>query len=154
MGQSKNMRISVSTERSAIRRSRHLIKASWGIVSKYEFQIRVVDLTKLGGEVLADRVDRLMSVPARTEPVGAVQEVGLKDRLEHQQNRHLNDPVFDRRDAHSALPPYPNRLRDSSPSPIRIIRSAASKSRSSGFAAETIPISSSDSPTGGMPPSP
>ena len=68
------------------------------------FQIRVVDLAKPGGEVLADRVDRLMSVPTRTEPVGAVQEVGLKDRLEHQQNRRLNDPVFDRRNSQRSHP--------------------------------------------------
>ena len=63
---------------------------------KVRFQIRVIDLLKPGGDVLADRVDRLMSVPSWTKPVRAVQEVRLKDRLEHQQGRRLDDPVFDR----------------------------------------------------------
>src|SRR3954468_7534348 len=59
-------------------------------------QIRVVYLHKPGGQVPADRVDRLVSVLARTEPEGTVQEVRLKDRLEHQQRRRLKDPVLDR----------------------------------------------------------
>ena len=61
-------------------------------------------------------------------------QVGLEDRLQDQHRRHLHHAIFDARNAHSTLPPHPNRLRDSSPSPIRIIRSAASGSRSSGFA--------------------
>ena len=68
------------------------------------FQIRVVDLSQPGGEVLADRVDRLMGVPAWTESVGTVQEVGLKDRLEHQQYRRLNDPVFNRGNSQRSHP--------------------------------------------------
>ncbi len=58
-------------------------------------QVRVVHRRQPGGHVLTDRVDRLMGVLARTEPIRAVQEVGLKDRLEDQQHRRLNDPVFD-----------------------------------------------------------
>ena len=58
------------------------------------------------------------------------------------------------RDAPSTLPPHPNPLRDSSPSPIRITRSADRRSRSSSSAEGSIPISSSDSLTGTMPPSP
>src|SRR5262245_62790112 len=78
----------------------------------------------------------------------------VQQRFEHLEDRLLHQPIDDRRNAQSALPPYPNRLRDSSPSPIPIIRSAASRSRSSAFGVESIPISSSDSLTGGMPPSP
>jgi hypothetical protein len=63
---------------------------------KVRFQIRVVDFPKPGGNVLVDRVDRLMGVPAWTKPKRAVQEVSLENRLEHQQGRRLNDPVFDR----------------------------------------------------------
>ena len=96
MGHSSHMRISFSTERSAIRRSRHLIKCIMRDRVEVRFQVRVVDLPKPGGDMLADRVDRLMGVPSRTEPVGAVQEVRLEDRLEDQQGRRLNDPVFDR----------------------------------------------------------
>ena len=67
-------------------------------------QIRVVDLLEPGGDGLADHVDRLMGIPARTEPEGTVQEVRLEDRLEHQQHRRLDDPVRDRRDTQRSLP--------------------------------------------------
>ena len=50
--------------------------------------------------------------------------------------------------AHSALPPHPDRLRDLSPSPIRIIPFGASVSRSSEFAEGTILTSSSWLPDG------
>ena len=81
-------------------------------------------------------------------------QVGLEDRLQDSHRSRLHHTVPEARDARSALPSHPNRLRDSSLSPIRIIRSAVSGSRSSASVAETIPISSSDSPTAGMPPSP
>jgi hypothetical protein len=88
--------------------------------------------------MVTDRVDRLMSVPSWTEPKRAVQEVGLKDRLEYQHGRRLNDPVLDRGDAHSALPLHPDPFPDLLRSPIRIIRSGASVSKSSEFAEGTI----------------
>ena len=50
--------------------------------------------------------------------------------------------------------PPPNPPRDSSPSPIRTTRSVDRRSRSSRSAEASIPISSSDSLTGTMPPSP
>jgi hypothetical protein len=81
-------------------------------------------------------------------------QVGLEDRFQDQHRGHLSHAILDAGDAQSALPPRPNRLRDSSPSPIRIIRSADNGSRSSDSAEGLIRISSSDSPTDGMPPSP
>jgi site-specific DNA recombinase len=68
-------------------------------------QVRVVHLRQPGGDVLANRIDRLMRVLARTRPIRAVQEVRLEDRLEHQQHRRLHDPVFDRGDAERSLRP-------------------------------------------------
>jgi len=100
------------------------------------------------------RADGRVGAAVRSEPVRDVQKVRLIHRFQHHQHRTLEDLILERRNAQSALPPYPNRLRDSSPSPIPIIRSAASRSRSSAFGVERILSSSSDSPTGGMPPSP
>ena len=101
-------------------------------------QISVIHLRKTGRQVLADRVDRFMRISSRTKPIRAVQKVRFKDRFDHQHYCRLNKPVFDRWDTHSALPPHPNRLRDSSPSPIRIIPFGASASRSFEFAEGTI----------------
>ena len=67
-------------------------------------QIRVVDLSKPGVDIVTDRVDRLMSVSSWTKPKRAVQEVGLKDRLEYQHGRRLNDPVFDRGNSQRSHP--------------------------------------------------
>ena len=95
-----------------------------------------------------------VSTASGTKPVRDVPKVRLVHRLQRHQHRALEDLILERGDTRSALPPHPNRLRVSSRLPIPIIRSAASKSRSSAFGVESIPISSSDSPTGGMPPSP
>src|SRR6516225_4157931 len=75
----------------------------WDCV-EVRLQIRVVHLLEPGGNMRAYRVDRLMSVPSRTKPVGAVQEVGLKDRLENQQSRRLNDTVLDRGNSQRSQP--------------------------------------------------
>ena len=62
-------------------------------------QVRVVHLHQPDGQVPSHRVDRLMGVPARTEPVGTVREVRLEDRRDDQQHGRLHDPVLDRGDA-------------------------------------------------------
>src|SRR5262249_57028201 len=67
------------------------------------------------------------------------------DRFEDHVDDLLDELVPRGWDAPSTLPPHPNRLRDSSPSPIPTIRSADNGSRSSGSAGELIRISSSDS---------
>ncbi len=54
--------------------------------------------------MVTDRVDRLMSVPSWTKPKRAVQEVSLKDRLEYQHGRRLDDPVFDRGNSQRSHP--------------------------------------------------
>src|SRR5262249_45235426 len=81
----------------------------WDCV-EVRFQVRVVHFLSPGGDMLANRVDRLMSVSSRTKPVRAVQEVRLKDRLEDQQSRRLNDTVLDRGNAQRSQPAV--RLRD------------------------------------------
>jgi site-specific DNA recombinase len=100
---------------------------------------------------LIDGVGRRSFLP---EPVRVRVGRRLRDGIECLQVERLHRAIFHRGDAHSTLPHHPNHLRDSLPSPIHIIRSAVSESRSSAFGVDTSPISSSDSPTGGMPPSP
>ena len=86
--------------------------------------------------------------------IGMAVGVGFRDGIEAEQVECLHGPIGHRGNAPSTLPPHPNHLRDSSPSLIRIIRSADRRSRSSSSAEGSIPISSSDSLTGTMPPSP
>ena len=118
------------------------------------FQIGVDDIGVTGFEQLIHSSQGVFASPSGAKAVAVFGEFVFEDRFDHHPHCRLNHPVSDRRDARSALPSHPNRLRDSSLSPIRIIRSAVSGSRSSASVAETIPISSSDSPTAGMPPSP
>ena len=67
-------------------------------------QIRVIDLAKPRVDMVTDRVDRLVSVSSWTKPKRAVQEVSLKDRLNHQQHHGLNDPVSDSWNSQRSLP--------------------------------------------------
>src|SRR5262249_45241977 len=96
--------------------------------------------------------DRIQRRSSGTIPVGVGMEMRLHQRLQMHLDDHLRHAVADRGNAQSALPPHPNRLRDSSPSPIPTIRSADNGSRSSGSAGELIRISSSDSRMDGTPP--
>src|SRR5262245_14701146 len=80
--------------------------------------------------------------PSPAIPVLLRLQVGLEDRLQDHDRRHLRYAVLNARDTHSALPPYPDDLRDLSPSPIHIILSGISVSRSSKYAEETILTSS------------
>ncbi len=59
-------------------------------------QVGVIHLRETGRQVLTNGVDRLMGISTRTKPIRAVQEVCLKDRLQHQQHCGLNDAVSDR----------------------------------------------------------
>src|SRR5450432_4137016 len=86
--------------------------------------------------------------------VGVLVKVGLEDGFQGHPQCFLDNPVANGWNAPSALPPPPNPLRDLSPSPIPITRSVDRRSRSSSSAEGSIPISSSDSLTGTMPPSP
>jgi hypothetical protein len=97
---------------------------------------------------------RISTAAFPPKAIGMAVGLGFRDGIEAEQVEGLHGSIGHGGDARSALPPHPNRHRDSSPSPIPIIRSVASGSRSSGFAAETIRISSSVSLTDGMPPSP
>ena len=81
-------------------------------------------------------------------------QVCLEDRPQDQNHGHLHHAIADTRDAHSALPLHPDHLPDLLPSPIRIIRFAASVLRSSEFAEGTILTSLSWPLTGVTPPSP
>jgi site-specific DNA recombinase len=59
-----------------------------------------VELHDMGGtsdEALADHFHRLRRGPARPKPIRDWQEVGLKDRFQHQPGRLLRHPVADRR---------------------------------------------------------
>src|SRR5262249_35831465 len=117
-------------------------------------QVRVDDLGIAAIEPALDLPQRLVGAVVGSVGVLFWGQVLVKDRLHDQDRRHLHHAGADGGDAPSALPLLPNRLRDWSPSPIPIIRSTASRSRSSAFGVERFLSSSSDSPTGGMPPSP
>ena len=86
--------------------------------------------------------------------IGMAVGQGFRDGIEAQQVQCLHGSIGHGGDAPSALPLLPNRLWDSSPSPIHITLSVDSASRSFVSVGESIRISSSDSPTDGMPPSP
>src|ERR1700722_8233919 len=101
-----------------------------------------------------DLPDGVEGAPAGTVTELLRLQIGLEDRLQDQHRRHLCHTIDNARNAPSTLPPPPNPLRDSWPSPIPITRSADRKSRSSRSAGGSIRISSSDSLTGTMPPSP
>ena len=83
-----------------------------------------------------------------SKAIGMAVGMRFRDGIESEQVECLHGSIGHCGDAHSTLPLHPNRLRDSSPSPIPTIRFAASGSRSSGFAAGTIRISSSVLPDG------
>ena len=73
-------------------------------------QVRVVHRLIPGLQVTAYLLQRLVRRAPRTEPVGAIQEIRLEDRLQDQQGRHLHHPVAHRRDAQRSQ--LPIRLRD------------------------------------------
>src|SRR5262245_63697818 len=87
---------------------------------------------------LPDGVSRRSFFP---ESVGVGIGGCFRDGIEGEQVECLHRPVFHRGDATSILPPHPNCLRDSSPSPIRITPSAVNASRSFACAEGLIPIS-------------
>jgi len=60
-----------------------------------------------------DRIERIVRRALRPEPVGAVQEIGLEDRLQHRLGGGLDHPIPDRR--HPEVPLSPIRLRDAHP---------------------------------------
>src|ERR1035441_4976565 len=55
-------------------------------------------------------LQRLMRRAPRSEPIGTIQEIRLKDRLQDQQGRHLYPPVAHRRDTQRSQ--LPIRLRN------------------------------------------
>ena len=61
--------------------------------------------------------------------IGMAVGMGFRDGIEAEQVEGLHGSIGHRGDATSILPPHPNRLRDSSPSPIRITPSAVSALR-------------------------
>jgi hypothetical protein len=67
-------------------------------------QVCVIDFPPAGLELFADRFDGLMRRAARTESVRAVNEVGLEDRLQHQEHGRLDDAVPNGGNAQRSLP--------------------------------------------------
>src|SRR6266404_827851 len=67
-------------------------------------QIGVIHFPVARGQCFPHGVDRLMGASAWTKPIRTVQEVGLKDRLQYEQHRHLDDPVLDRGNAQRSQP--------------------------------------------------
>ena len=61
--------------------------------------------------------------------IGVAVGLGFRDGIEAEQVQGLHGSIGQDGDATSILPPHPNRLRDSSPSPIRITPSAVSALR-------------------------
>ena len=70
--------------------------------------------------------------------VGMAVGQGFRDGIQTEQVQCLRGAIGHRGYPHGALPLHPNHLRDSSPSPIRIIRFEGSGSRSFVFAEEAI----------------
>src|SRR5215831_11609945 len=52
-----------------------------------------------------ERIQRLMLVASRSEPVGEVEEVGFVNGIQHLDRRPLDDFVFQRCDSERSLPP-------------------------------------------------
>jgi hypothetical protein len=125
-----------------------LIKASFDI--PFENPFWTVAMAQHGMSL----VHRIRTAAFPPKAIGMTISQTLRDGIETEQVQCLHRPVAYRGDAHSALPPHPDHLRDLSPSPIRIIPFGASASRSFVVAAGTILTLSSCSLTGVTPPSP
>jgi hypothetical protein len=69
------------------------IRAVWSIESKRDLDIRVQHLPIPQGAVEVDLGDRVVCPPQWPEAVGDRLEAGLEDRLQHQLQRRLDDPV-------------------------------------------------------------
>src|SRR3990170_3801510 len=78
-------------------------------------QIHIHHEAIAGFHVGSGRHDRVVAPSPRTEAVTAFAEVGIEDGGQHLQDRLLNQPVQNRRDAQQACP-LPFRLRDLYPS--------------------------------------
>jgi hypothetical protein len=74
----------------------------------------------------------------QSKAIGVAVGLGFRDRIETEQVQCLHGSVRQGGDTPSKLPPHPHRLRDSSPSPIRIIPFGVSASRSFASAEGTI----------------
>lgn len=148
---SKNRQTKLRTFSSAIRRFTASMSGPCGMLSKHPLMSpsTVHDVREYAVATLSQGG---VSAPAPPEPMRAPEKIRLEDRLQDHSQGLLDDPILDGRDAPSALPPHPNRPRDSSPLSIRIIPSADNASSSYASAGELIPISSSGSLTGDMPP--
>jgi hypothetical protein len=124
------------------------IKASFDVPFKNPFW------TVLMAEQTMSLCQGISTATFPPKAIGMAVSMRFRDGIEAQQVECLHGPIDHRRNARSTLPPHPNHLWDSSPLPIRITRSADRRSRSSCSDEGSTPISSSDSLTGTMPPSP
>src|SRR5262245_38948054 len=86
-----------------------------------------------------DTVEGGMTPSSWPETMGRVPELWVVVCRQEGSHHLLKELIGPGGDATSILPPHPNRLRDSSPSPIRITLSAVSASRSFACAAGLIP---------------
>src|SRR6185437_13193996 len=77
-------------------------------------KVRIVHRLEPGIEVSPDLLQGHVRTPAGAKPVGAVLEVGLEDRFQYQQGRHLGDTVPYGR--YSQRAHLPVRFRDHHPS--------------------------------------
>jgi hypothetical protein len=117
-------------------------------------QIRVNHFRETRTEQFLDLPYGVLGAPFGTIRVLLGLQICLEDWPQDQNYSHLHDAIANTRDAHSALPLHPDRFPDLLPSPTRIIRSAASVSKSSEFAEGTIRTSLSWPLTGVTRPSP
>ena len=72
------------------------------------FEVRVIHRLIPSLQMPAYLLQRLVSRAPRSEAIGAVLEIGFKDRLQDQQGRHLDHPVAHRR--YAQRPQFPIRL--------------------------------------------
>src|SRR5262249_27250343 len=98
------------------------IKASFDVTLKNPFGTAPMVQHDMS---LLHRIRRATLPP---KAIGVAVGVRFRDGIETEQVESLQSSIRHGGDAPSALPLLPNRLRDWSPSPIPIIRSAASRS--------------------------
>src|ERR1700722_14559007 len=91
------------------------IKASFDITFENPFGIAPMTQQVVG---LSHRI-RTAAFPPKA--IGVAVGVSFRDGIEAEQVESLHGSLGHGGDAHSTLPLHPNRLRDSSPSPIPII---------------------------------
>ncbi len=108
------------------------IKASFDITFESPFGIAPMTQQVMG---LSRRISTAAFPP---KAIGVAAGLRFRDGIEAEQVEGLHGSISHDGNTHSALPPHAHHLWDLSPSPIPIIRSEGSGSRSFAFAEATI----------------